>query len=577
MSDWSSFQGDKGRHDKWREFLFEDKNKGDKEQLNEVSFLQSVGFQRLKPEEDARIQAIADEILASPRLDLLFNKEAGRMNPIVEYSPILFYMLQTIGWPANNVNLLRATSLLLDLGGVNPASFAGNQEHLDEWLEALKRVENKLKEDIKKEVEKARKQTDSAGIAGALESLENYEKRPKWWPSDLWKGAKRKAKSLQSLIFKSEEEEVEAEEEEKAAAEPEKTKKRGWFGKKKKKKTEEDPDRWKARSREPVSDVDSLDGDESESSDDRERIGGTGSRARAIWSPREEEPSSDDGPDRTPGPSDTGTADYNWGNSFGINSKSNADSLLKTFETRGVPPAIANSIADLIADLADDEDIVLEAVSLVGRADEPQRVISAESARELFDFLASLNMDKPTQKNVLKALNRWGNTNTVRFEKPSPKAPASEEPPPTTPSEPEVSTDEEPATDPEDSEEVEVELVLKDDPEASDAEPEASDAEPEASDAEPDKEIDSAAIKKAFDKAVEAWHEVTKKSAPPPAVPQKQWVDSYRKATEEFSKAYKAYKDLSPTQELGDPRNKHSEPLKEHKIYQRWRLIAGIK
>ena len=154
--------------------------------------------------------------MASPGLNNLFNKEAGRINPVLEYGPILFYMLQTIGWPANNVNLLRATSLLLVWARAKLTSAGENEphmDHMDEWLEALKRVENKLKEDIKKEVEKARKQTDSAGIAGALESLENYEKRPKWWPSDLWKGAKRKAKSLQSLIFKSEEEEVEAEEE----------------------------------------------------------------------------------------------------------------------------------------------------------------------------------------------------------------------------------------------------------------------------------------------------------------------------------------------------------------------------
>jgi len=106
---------------------------------------------------------------------------------------------------------------------------------------------------------------------------------------------------------------------------------------------------------------------------------------------------------------------YKWGKNFGINSKTNTDSLLNTFASRAIPAEIANPIADLMIDLADDEGIVLEAVELVGRADEPQRTIKAGTSRELYDFLASLDIDAQMYKKVLKALNRWGRTNTVRF------------------------------------------------------------------------------------------------------------------------------------------------------------------
>ena len=278
----------------------------------------------------------------------------------------------------------------------------------------------------------------------------------------------------------------------------------------------------------------------------------------------------------TPREAETESTEYKWGKSFGINSQTNADSLLKTFELRKIPPAIANPIADLMIDLADDEGIMLEAVELVGSADEPQRTIKAGSSRELYDFLASLIKDAKMYKKALKALDRWGRTNTVRFigfPAAVPEFRDPEEEPEPTP-DPTPEEEPEPTPDPTPEEEPETASATP----GSDTSPDDGWGEHTWDDDTPVSGSVPAATKKAFNNAVKAWRAlVSIDKALSPGPPQEQWIKLYQQAAPEFSKAFKTYKDLSPKQELGDPRSASADLLQEQKTFNRWKLIAGIK
>ena len=124
---------------------------------------------------------------------------------------------------------------------------------------------------------------------------------------------------------------------------------------------------------------------------------------------------------------------------YGLNSTDNPDSL-QNLLSGVVEDDVAVQIINLIASAADDEGVMLEAVSLQGSKSEQDRVFSGETTREILQGLVSLNLGAANLKNVIKVLNQWGKLNTVKFEKPAAAsapaaspAPAPAEPPAETP------------------------------------------------------------------------------------------------------------------------------------------------
>jgi len=103
---------------------------------------------------------------------------------------------------------------------------------------------------------------------------------------------------------------------------------------------------------------------------------------------------------------------------YGLNSTDNPDSL-QNLLSGIVEDDVAVQIINLIASAADDEGVMLEAVSLQGSKSEKDRVFSGDTTREILQGLASLNLGAANLKNVVKVLNQWGKLNTVKFEKPA--------------------------------------------------------------------------------------------------------------------------------------------------------------
>ena len=108
---------------------------------------------------------------------------------------------------------------------------------------------------------------------------------------------------------------------------------------------------------------------------------------------------------------------------YGLNSTDNPDSLQNLLKGV-VDEEQIRKIINLIASAADDEGVMLEAVSLQGSKSEQDRVFSGDTTREILQGLASLQLDPAKLKNVVKVLNQWGKLNTVKFEKPAPATPA---------------------------------------------------------------------------------------------------------------------------------------------------------
>ena len=102
---------------------------------------------------------------------------------------------------------------------------------------------------------------------------------------------------------------------------------------------------------------------------------------------------------------------------YGLNSTDNPDSL-QNLLSGVVDDEQIKKIINLIASAADDEGVMLEAVSLQGSKSEQDRVFSGETTKEILQGLASLNLGDANLKNVVKVLNKWGKLNTVKFERP---------------------------------------------------------------------------------------------------------------------------------------------------------------
>ena len=102
---------------------------------------------------------------------------------------------------------------------------------------------------------------------------------------------------------------------------------------------------------------------------------------------------------------------------YGLTSDKNPDSL-KRLLSGVIGDEVATQIINLIASAADDEGVMLEAVSLQGSKSEQDRVFSGETTREILQGLVSLNLGDANLKNIVKVLNKWGRLNTVKFEKP---------------------------------------------------------------------------------------------------------------------------------------------------------------
>lgn len=115
---------------------------------------------------------------------------------------------------------------------------------------------------------------------------------------------------------------------------------------------------------------------------------------------------------------------------YGLTSDKNPDSL-KRLLSGVIGDEVATQIINLIASAADDEGVMLEAVSLQGSKSEQDRVFSGETTREILQGLVSLNLSAANLKNVVKVLNQWGKLNTVKFEKPAAASAPAASPAPT--------------------------------------------------------------------------------------------------------------------------------------------------
>ena len=103
---------------------------------------------------------------------------------------------------------------------------------------------------------------------------------------------------------------------------------------------------------------------------------------------------------------------------FGLNSDDNLDSL-KSILADVVDKDTRDEIIALIAAAAEDESVVLEDVTLQGSKSEQDRVFSGTTTRQILQGIVGLGLDTQKQKAVVKALNYWGQVNTVKFEKPA--------------------------------------------------------------------------------------------------------------------------------------------------------------
>ena len=115
---------------------------------------------------------------------------------------------------------------------------------------------------------------------------------------------------------------------------------------------------------------------------------------------------------------------------YGLTSNDNPDSL-KRLLSGVIGDEVATQIINLIARAADDEGVMLEAVSLQGSKSEQDRVFSGDTTREILQGLVSLNLGAANLKNVVKVLNQWGKLNTVKFEKPAAASAPAASPAPT--------------------------------------------------------------------------------------------------------------------------------------------------
>ena len=202
MSDWSSFNDDKKHMDAWREFLSEDKNKSDKEQLDEVSFLQSIGLQKMDPEEQKQINALADKIVANPNaLPADINPKTGARTTNAIVGSVLAKYLQMFGIPTNNYNALYLMNAL-----VNKFSDLGGGEYTDRidlLIPAIKRASKQIKQNLKKQAEEERE---------AEEEVEADEESTSFFDRVRDMGAKAKDTMTKKRSFFSKKSNADAEE-----------------------------------------------------------------------------------------------------------------------------------------------------------------------------------------------------------------------------------------------------------------------------------------------------------------------------------------------------------------------------
>ena len=102
---------------------------------------------------------------------------------------------------------------------------------------------------------------------------------------------------------------------------------------------------------------------------------------------------------------------------YGLNSKDNPDSL-QNLLSGVVSDEVIIKIINLIASAADDEGVMLEAITLQGSTSERDRVFSADTTKEILQGLSGLGLAGDELGSVIKVLNQWGKLNTVKFEKP---------------------------------------------------------------------------------------------------------------------------------------------------------------
>ena len=81
------------------------------------------------------------------------------------------------------------------------------------------------------------------------------------------------------------------------------------------------------------------------------------------------------------------------------------------------------AIIDVMSQIADDEGIMLE-LSLKGLNSEQDRIIDSAGTAELLNTISSFGLSANQNKALLKALNYWGRTNSIKFTAPPAPAPS---------------------------------------------------------------------------------------------------------------------------------------------------------
>ena len=152
MSDWSSFKDDKKHMDAWREFLSEEKK--DKKLLNELRFLQMLGWQKLNREDQQAVAVLADKMMNDEKfMNQYFDPNTDKIRWLYKLKNLMATTWTAAGLPNSKLNVLRLLSVIQQKLEKDPESYIQRYQ-ADESLfaKALEKVERDLKGATQKEL-----------------------------------------------------------------------------------------------------------------------------------------------------------------------------------------------------------------------------------------------------------------------------------------------------------------------------------------------------------------------------------------------------------------------------------------
>ena len=101
----------------------------------------------------------------------------------------------------------------------------------------------------------------------------------------------------------------------------------------------------------------------------------------------------------------------------GLDSPTNPESLVNMLKKVGLEDEQVQQLIMKICGLASDSNIPLEEeVTLSGSNSEKDRIMKSNNVQHLMDFIKKLDLDADKNNQLLKILNIWGSSNTVKFD-----------------------------------------------------------------------------------------------------------------------------------------------------------------